>query len=397
MKHLAVLAAMIFCLAAPAQDLLGGGTAAPAAQVTATAAVHGNRLEVTYAIPAGQHMTLQKDLVFIEPKPVSGLEFGATVYPVVAEKDEEGAMVYRDSVTIFRELRAAAPVPAGTVLEFTVGWQVCLDTGTCFSPETIEMKATLPAALSPAGAPSGTPAVPDAGRVARAPVVASTVVHGLGYFMLLAFLGGLLLNLMPCVLPVLSIKMLGIVKSAHDDARTIRNGALAYTAGVLVSFVALAAVVIALKAAGAAVGWGFQFQNPVFVMALLVVVWVFALSLFDLFMIRAPGMQAASAASAKRGLAGSFFSGVFAVLLATPCTAPMLGAALGFAFAQSAPVILLSFLLVVLGLALPFLLAGFFPRATRFVPKPGAWMNTFREVMGFLLLATPITLSSSCR
>ncbi len=402
MKRLVALAAMVFCLGAhvaPAQDF-GSGAAEP---VKVSAAVKDNRLEVTYVIPAGQHMTLQKDLVTIEPKAVPGLEFGGTVYPVVAEKDEEGAMVYRGSVTVFREFKVAAPVKAGTKLALTAGWQVCLDTGTCFSPETAELTVALPE-LTPAAKDSqvgiGIPACTKDAKGSADKNVRATLPAtpgSLWYFLALAFLGGMILNLMPCVLPVLSIKMLGIVKSAHDDPKSIRDGALAYTAGVLVSFAALAGVVMALKAGGSAVGWGFQFQNPVFVMALLVVVWVFALSLFDLFMIRAPGMQAASAASAKRGLAGSFFSGVFAVLLATPCTAPMLGAALGFAFSQTGPVILLAFLLVGLGLAFPFLVAGFFPRTTRFVPKPGEWMNTFREVMGFLLLGTAVWLGGVLR
>ena len=360
----------------------------PAAAIKVTAAVQANRLEVTYTIPAGQHITRQPELVFVKPQPVAGLEFGNASYSATTKTDEQGNPLYAGTLVISCELRATQPVPAGTPLNITVGWQACLDSGTCFAPQTTavtvslpEMAGSLPKTAVPPAAPSD--------RHTAAPLPPAT---GLWHFLLLAFLGGLILNLMPCVLPVLSIKLLGLLKSADHSAGNIRNSALAYTGGVLLSFAVLAAVVIVLKAGGAAVGWGFQFQNPVFVMALLVVIWVFALSLFDLFMIRAPGMQAAAAVSAKSGLAGAFLGGVFAVLLATPCTAPLLGAALGFAFAQPAPVIMLFFIVVGLGLAFPFLLAGFFPRTMKLLPKPGEWMNTFRALMGFLLLATVIWL-----
>ena len=350
----------------------GEGTGPAAVKVTA--AVRDNRLEVTYAIPPGQHLVLQEKFVFIQSKPVPGLEMAETARPPAAEKDEQGNALYRGALVLARELRATAPVKAGTPLNLIAGWQVCLDSGACLPPQTTELTVSLP---EMAVSMTKTADIPAA---------------GLWHFLLLAFLGGLILNLMPCVLPVLSIKLLSLMQTANHGAKEIRHHALAYTGGVLLSFAALAAAVIALKVGGAAVGWGFQFQNPGFVLALLVVIWIFALSLFDLFLIRAPGMRAAAAASAKAGLAGAFLGGVFAVLLATPCTAPMLGAALGFAFAQSAPVIMLTFLLVGLGLAFPFLLAGFLPRAMKLLPKPGEWMNTFRAVMGFLLLATAVWL-----
>ncbi len=384
MQRLAVLFAVVFGLfAVGARAQFGDDAPVP---VAVSAVVRDGRLEVAFAIPPGQHITVQKDFdsISIEPKPVPGLEFGATVLPPVAEKDAEGEPVLRGTVTLSRTLKATAPVKAGTKLELTANWQVCLDSGTCFPPNSAVLNVELPelAAANAAVAPGTMPG--ESGRDAHAPV-RNRAAHGLVYFLFLAFVGGLILNLMPCVLPVLSIKLLSLVKSADQSAEKIRNGALAYTAGVLLSFAALAAVMIVLKAGGSMAGWGFQLQNPAFVMVMLVIIWVFALSLFDLFMIRLPGMQTASSAASKQGLAGSFFSGVFAVLLGASCTAPVLGAALGFAVAQPAPVILLSFLLVGLGLAFPFLVAGFFPRATKFVPKPGAWMNTFREVMGFLL------------
>ena len=373
LKSLVLIALALAASTGGVQAKWGDKTAT--APVKVTAAVQKNRLEVTYAIPPGQHITLQKSFVFIRPKPVPGLGFGETSYSPTTKLDELGNPLYAGTLVLACELRATAPIQTGTLLAVTAGWQACLDSGTCFPPQTTELTVSLPA------------------LAASMTKTAAPAAAGLWHFLLLAFLGGLILNLMPCVLPVLSIKLLSLVKSADQTAQDIRNSALAYTGGVLLSFAVLAAVVIVLKAGGTAVGWGFQFQNPGFVMALLVVIWVFALSLFDLFMIRAPGMQtAAAAAAAKTGLAGAFLGGVFAVLLATPCTAPMLGAALGFAFAQPAPLILLFFLLVGLGLAFPFLLVGFFPRAMKVFPKPGEWMNTFREVMGFLLLATAVWL-----
>ena len=178
--------------------------------------------------------------------------------------------------------------------------------------------------------------------------------------LLFALIGGLLLNVMPCVLPVLSIKAMGLINQAGEDKKSIWNHGLAYGAGVILSFIALAGFVVALKLSGDLVGWGFQFQNPVFVAVLVALIFGFALSLFGVYEITAPGMQTAHKASSKGGLSGSFFNGAFATLLATPCTAPFLGPAMGFAFSQPPAIIFLMFSMVGVGLALPFvLLFGF--------------------------------------
>ncbi len=215
-----------------------------------------------------------------------------------------------------------------------------------------------------------------------------------GWMLLFAFLGGILLNVMPCVLPVLSLKAMSIVQQAGEDRRTILRHALAYGAGVIVSFVALAVLVIALKASGELVGWGFQFQNPWFSAVLAAVVFAFALSMFGVYEIQAPGASMAYQASAREGLTGSFFNGAFATVLATPCTAPFLGPAMGFAFAQPAGLILVFFLVVGTGLALPFVLIGFFPGLIQKLPRGGAWMDHFKHVMGFLLMGTVVWLLS---
>jgi thiol:disulfide interchange protein len=210
--------------------------------------------------------------------------------------------------------------------------------------------------------------------------------------LLFALLGGLILNLMPCVLPVLSIKALSLVQSVSSDRREVLKGALAYTVGILTCFAVLAGIVVGVKAAGRDVGWGFQFQDWRFVLALALVIWIFSLSLFEVFVIRLPGMTAIDAAGRKSGHWGSFFSGTFSVLLATPCTAPLLGTAMGYAFSQPPAFIFIFFLTVGLGLALPFLLLGFFPDALERIPRPGNWMIVFREAMAFLLAATVVYL-----
>jgi thiol:disulfide interchange protein DsbD len=212
--------------------------------------------------------------------------------------------------------------------------------------------------------------------------------------LLLACLGGLILNLMPCVLPVLSLKALSFVEqSGQSRSEGLRHG-LAFAAGVLLSFWALAALVLVLKRGGEAVGWGFQFQEPGFILFMAGVVLVFALNLFGLFEVWLPGsvMQSLSGAVAGKGLAGSFGHGLVMTLLATPCTAPFLGTALGFAFAASGPVLLAVFTAVALGLAAPFTLLAAAPGLRSWLPRPGPWMLVFKQAMGFLLLGTLVWL-----
>jgi thiol:disulfide interchange protein DsbD len=173
-------------------------------------------------------------------------------------------------------------------------------------------------------------------------------------FILLAFAGGIILNVMPCVLPVLSIKALGIIKQSGQNNLGILRQSLAYTAGIIVSFIVLAAVVVMLKLLGKTVGWGFQFQSPGYILVLLSVVFLFALSLFDVFVIEVPSLGVFSRIGGK-GMLSSFLGGIFAVVLATPCTAPLLGTALGFAFSQPPALIFVFFIAIGLGLSLPFL------------------------------------------
>jgi thiol:disulfide interchange protein DsbD len=218
-------------------------------------------------------------------------------------------------------------------------------------------------------------------------------------YALFAVLGGLLLNVMPCVLPVIALKIFGLVKMAGDEPRRVRRLGWAFSAGILASFLVLALLVILFKLAGQQVGWGFQFQEPLFVIFMSAVVFAFGLSLFGVYEIRLPGAAVAGVSSTlarqegKGGGYGSSFSeGVFATILATPCTAPFLGSALGFAFAQPAGGIVLIFGLAAFGMALPYLLLTARPAWLKYLPKPGAWMETAKQFMGFLMMATLLWL-----
>jgi thiol:disulfide interchange protein len=212
--------------------------------------------------------------------------------------------------------------------------------------------------------------------------------------LLYAFIGGLILNLMPCVLPVIALKILGFVSEADSEPRRVRKLGLIYALGVLLSFLVLAAVVIGVKVAGHHAGWGMQFGSPVFIVCLTTLVTLVALNLFGVFEVTLGGraLDAAGNLASKHGAAGAFFNGVLASILATPCTAPFLAPALGFAFSQSPTTIVLIFLTVGLGLASPYVLLSWNPAWLKFLPKPGAWMEKFKIAMGFPMLATVVWL-----
>lgn len=206
--------------------------------------------------------------------------------------------------------------------------------------------------------------------------------------LLLALLGGLILNLMPCVFPVLGIKVLGFIDQAGKDRRKVAAHAWSFSGGVLLSFWALAGVLAVLRAGGQQLGWGFQLQSAPFVFVLAVVMLVFALNLSGVFEI---GMRATSVGSklqSRSGISGSFFSGILATLVATPCSAPFLAPALGAALALPTLPSFVVFTVIAIGLSLPYLLLSVFPGLLRWLPRPGAWMETFKQAMAFPLYAT---------
>jgi thiol:disulfide interchange protein DsbD len=236
-------------------------------------------------------------------------------------------------------------------------------------------------------------------RISGASEVASSrppaATRGLLTFLFFGFIGGFILNLMPCVLPVISLKIFGFIKQAGQSRKKILRSGLAFTAGIFAWFIALALLLIALKLTGRDVTWGgFQFTNAYFVLGLSIIVLVFALNLFGVFEISLPQSMTSGLLSTaeRKDDFGSFFQGLFATVLATPCTAPFLGTALGFAFTQSPTVILSMFVAVAAGMSAPYVLLSAQPAWLRFLPKPGPWMVHVKQFMGFLLLATLLFL-----
>jgi thiol:disulfide interchange protein len=209
--------------------------------------------------------------------------------------------------------------------------------------------------------------------------------------LLFALIGGLVLNLMPCVLPVLSLKVMHLVEESDSANRHIQG--IAYTAGVVLSFLVIAGVMLTLRAAGENIGWGFQLQSPVFVAVLIYVVFVLGLSLSGFLELGASLMRFGSIGSHLSGpISGSFMTGALATIVATPCTAPFMGAAMGAAVTMSTPLALLVFATLGFGLALPFLLISFVPAFARAMPSPGQWMVTLKEALAFPLYLTAIWL-----
>ncbi|MES3003395.1 MAG: thioredoxin family protein [Pseudomonadota bacterium] len=238
-----------------------------------------------------------------------------------------------------------------------------------------------------AAAAGMSPALEAALRAGASSAPVSTPSLTLAAALLGALLGGLILNLMPCVFPILAIKVVGFTKHAGDQ-RAHRVSGLAYTAGVIVSFAALGAVMLALRAAGEQLGWGFQLQSPAVVAALAALFTLIALNLAGLFEFGSFVPSSVASLEARHPAANAFLSGVLAVAIASPCTAPFMGASLGFAVGLPAMEALLVFAAIGLGMAIPYLAASWVPAIARLLPRPGAWMDTFRKLMAFPMFAT---------
>ena len=371
-----------------------------------SAYISKNKIIVEYHIPPHMHQMFDKEYFNFKVSPVPNLTFSQTNYPLTTVNGQYGKE-YRGLTILSKTITGKAPFDKKDI-SIAASYQTCLDSGTCIMPQTINLKLPIPKSLRE-HSPHSKRTIVSNNKISstQLPLNISQKTHKLNnikvekkenliYMILLAFLGGIILNLMPCVLPVLSIKMLSIVNSAHHERKHIMICGFIYIAGILISFTVLASVVVMLKHTGESIGWGFQFQNPYFVFFLMLLIWAFALSLFEVFTIHLPGMQTASKAASKKGMLGTFMSGVFAVLLATPCSAPLLGTAVAFALRHSAPVIYIIMLTVGVGLAFPFIVLAFCPKGImKIIPKPGNWMNIFSEVMGFMLVATAVFLCRS--
>ncbi len=339
--------------------------------------------------------------------PAADLDYPApSRYKFAFAEDELDVLEGRQRIVARLAVPQAAA--AGPVrLELHLRYQAC-DDRQCLPP--VETSANVDFAVGPGGVPAAADFFVDAPAVASPanaatgaaqpptmPAPSPAAPPSLPAILLLALLGGFILNGMPCVLPILSLKLFGLVQASGKSKRSIRIGALATTAGILVSFWALAGAAVLARQAGAAIGWGVQFQQPGFVAFLTVVVLLFSLNLWGLFEIPLPARlarlgDAGASAGAGDGLAGHFASGLFATLMATPCSAPFLGTALSFALGQSGGTIFAVLTAVGAGLAIPYLLLAAAPAAAKWMPRPGTWMVTLRGVMGFLLAGAVVWL-----
>jgi thiol:disulfide interchange protein DsbD len=332
------------------------------------------------SIPEGYHVVRQEGLLGLALADApAGVKAGQTIFPPATERIA-GFDSYSGRVSLRLPVELDSAARAGVrELALRVDWQICSDSGVCQRPESRILVAAV-----------AWPAEMAGNRGGQEP--AGLSLPDLAGWLLFALLGGLILNLMPCVLPVLSLKALALAGLRDDPARRRREG-LATVAGIMASLLALAAVLAALKAAGAAVGWGFQFQSPWYTLGLAALILALALSLFEVWRLPQFGSRRSGLPARRGGLAAAFASGALTVLLATPCTAPFLGAALGFALAAPTGVLFLVMGAVGVGLALPFALAVFLPRGLP-LPKPGPWMDRFRELMALALLATVVWLAT---
>ena len=400
---------------------------------------NGNRLLLRFSPAPGYY--LYRDRTSLALEGADGVRAGRPQWPAGKPYRDEhfgNVVVYFDQVDVPLPLRRDKPdaTPATLVVTF----QGCQTDGICYPPMTRRVRLSLPAGkisskekeelavaplviqplpagkkgevppmplIDPANPPAPQPlvvrpaaaaslaeAAPDASadNTRRSQPPADTAGNGsLLWVLLLALAGGLILNLMPCVLPILSLKVLGVAQSGESRQRA-RSHALWYTAGVLVAFAAIGGLVLALRAAGQAAGWGFQLQHPWFIAALVYLMFAVGLSLSGLFTLGGNAGQLGQSLASRSGPSGDFFTGVLACVVASPCIAPFMGPALAYAFTAPPALAMLVFLALGLGLALPFLLIGFVPALAERLPKPGAWMETFKHVMAFPMYLTAIWL-----
>lgn len=397
---------------------LGGGAATTGAQdrtplpaeqafVFEAIALSPTRVLARWTMPKGYYLYRDKSTVTLANG--SGIKLGAPQWPKgIDHKDEHfgTVVVYFDQVELPIDL--ARDSGAAQAVTLHAEYQGCQDDGICYPVMQKDVAIDLPAAsdaeLAAAKAsfvPAPAVSASETGAAANADASAdnalrtaapATKTPNLLVVLLFALLGGVILNLMPCVLPVLSLKALGLAQSG-ESTHAARRHALVYTAGVLVAFAAVGLAVIGLRAAGHALGWGFQLQQPLFVAVLVYVLFAIGLSLSGVFNLGAGLAGVGSGLASRQGAAGDFFTGVLAVVVASPCTTPFMGSALAYAFAASAWVGLLVFLALGLGLALPFLLIGYVPALARRLPKPGAWMETFKQFLAFPMYLTAAWLA----
>ena len=349
-----------------------------------------------WSMPPGYY--LYRDKTRLDIPGNDDVQVGEPDWPVAVDHSDEN---FGDVRVYYNQLELPVQLSRsnGTAQTITLRgeFQGCKENGICYPVMQREVAVDLPAAseaeLSAAAASFVAAQPPHAVTDQNALRSQPPALTGgaLGLALLLALAGGVILNLMPCVLPVLSLKVLGLAQSG-ESASVARRSALFYTAGVLSAFAAVGLLAIALRAAGQALGWGFQLQQPAFVAVLVYVMFAVGLGLSGVFNFGAGLAGTGHALTTRSGPAGDFFTGVLACVVASPCTAPFMGPALAFAFAASPWVAVLIFLALGLGLALPFLLIGFLPALAQRLPRPGPWMDTFKQVLAFPMYLTAVWL-----
>jgi thiol:disulfide interchange protein len=394
----------------PIAPLLTGGN--PNGIALGDAPLPAEQAFVFEAIPSGAHeisarFTMPKGYYLYRDKTSFALssaadaQLAAPRWPAGVTHEDSSfgkTTVYFDQVDV--PLAVTRKGDAAQPLSLSASFQGCRENGICYPVMSRSVNLTLPAGGadgSATGQAQGSePSIAATGAVAQQarPATAADDNAPQGSLLaalLAALLGGLVLNLMPCVLPVLSLKAISLVEGG-ESPQAARKHVLFYTAGVLISFAMVGLAVIILRKAGLAYGWGFQLQHPLFVAVLVYVVVAIGLSMSGLFQFGAGLAGAGQQLTTRSGAAGDFFTGVLAVVVASPCTAPFMGSALAFALASSTVAALSIFLALGLGLALPFLLIGFIPGLSRFLPRPGAWMETFKQLLAFPMYLTAVWL-----
>jgi thiol:disulfide interchange protein len=339
-----------------------------------------HRLLLRWTMPKGYY--LYRDQTALKLKDADGLSLKPAWPAGTSHHDEH----YGDVIVYFDQVELPVTVEGDLAgrrqLTLEASFQGCQDGGLCYPLMTRAVSVDLGSGVAASSQTIPTaPELPPAG-VGEGPLQISLVAA-----LLLALGGGLVLNLMPCVLPVLSIKAVSVLESG-ESRTTARRHALFYTAGVLVSFAVLGLGILALRSAGHALGWGTQLQQPLLVGALACVMLAVGLSMSGMVQFGATLGNTGASLANRSGPAGDFFTGVLAVVVASPCTAPFMGSALAYAFAAPMLAALLVFLALGIGLALPFLLIGFVPALARLLPRPGRWMETLKQVLAFPMYLT---------
>jgi thiol:disulfide interchange protein len=394
--------------AAGGASLLGAPAAVPGTDAAALPAEQAFRFEalvksrdallLRWTMPKDYYLYRDKTEITIASP--AGVTAGEPDWPSgVAHHDEHfgDTIVYFDQVELPVPLKGAANAKTA---ELDIAYQGCLENGICYPVMKRHISVDFGAGTATVGAPAA--AAPVAARAAVSKEVAPTPPPPglvpkseapLGFIAAigLALLGGLVLNLMPCVLPVLSLKAITVLESGESQGAARRH-ALWYTAGVLVAFAALGVIIVGVRAAGHGIQWGAQFQQPLAIGILVYVMLAVGLSMSGVFEIGGSLGNVGSGLASRSGPSGDFFTGVLAVVVASPCTAPFMGSAIAFAFAAPVAVAFLIFLALGLGLALPFLLIGFVPAIARLLPRPGRWMETLKQALAFPMYLTAVWL-----